>query len=68
MNASERQRAELAKGKTLAATAVLTMEQVAEIMTRRGYPMGRGLVYQLERKAIAKLREGLADLAPDFKD
>ena len=65
MNASERQRADLAKGKPLASTAVRTMEEVAAIMTRRGYPMGRGLVYQLERKAIAKLREALADLATD---
>jgi hypothetical protein len=41
----------------------LTHEEVAAIMTQRGYPMCRGRVWQIEKKALKKLA---AD--PMFRD
>lgn len=63
---SKRQRELLKAGKPLACTGIRSHLEVAQIMTRRGYPMSRGLVYQIERMAINKLRAALADLACDF--
>lgn len=48
------------------ATAIRTQQEVAEIMTARGYPMGKSNVCMLETKAIRKLRRGLADMAREF--
>lgn len=36
--------------------AQLSQEEVAAIMTARGYPMGRGRVHQIEKTALEKLR------------
>lgn len=35
--------------------AIRTQTEVAQIMTERGYPMGRGRVYQIEKAALEKL-------------
>ncbi len=32
-----------------------THEEVAEIMTERGHPMKRGVVWQIEKRALKKL-------------
>ena len=44
-------------GKPLADTAIRSCQEVANIMTAKGYPMTQQRVLQLERQAIAKLRE-----------
>ena len=41
-------------------TAIRSHEQVAEIMTRNGYPMSRSRVQQLEQQAFLKLATMLA--------
>ena len=48
--------------------AIRTQEEVACIMTDRGYPMSRNAVYQIERRAMAKLARIpiLAALAADL--
>lgn len=38
-------------------TALRTHEEIAAIMTKRGYPMCRGRVWQLERRALQKIAE-----------
>lgn len=43
-------------------TAVLTCQQVAEIMTQRGYKMNLSCVQQIEYRALQKLYEGLKEL------
>ena len=43
-------------GRPLADTAVLSCQEVADIMTARGYPMTHQRVMQLERQAMVKLR------------
>lgn len=39
--------------------AAMTHKEVAAEMTRRGHPMSRARVAQLERRAICKIREAL---------
>jgi len=46
-------------------TAILTHEEVADIMTSKGYPMSRSRVAQIELCAIHKLRIALLDIAAD---
>jgi hypothetical protein len=41
----------------------LTHAEVAEIMTARGYPMCRGRVWQIEKKALQKLAA-----EPEFRE
>jgi hypothetical protein len=43
------------------ACAVRTQDEVAQIMTGRGFPMNRAAVWHIERRALAKLREGLRE-------
>lgn len=43
----------------------LSHRQIAEIMTARGYPMGKSRVYEIERRALAKLRRELKHLADE---
>lgn len=43
-----------------------TQAEVAAILTERGEPITRGGVCVAERKAIKKLREGLAEIAAKF--
>lgn len=43
-------------GRPLADTAVLSCQEVADIMTARGFSMTRQRVMQLERQAMVKLR------------
>lgn len=38
-----------------------TQEEVAAIMTARGYPMKRAAVYEIERRALRKIRDGLLE-------
>lgn len=45
--------------------AVRTCEEVAEIMTSRGYPMGACAVWLHEQSALKKLRARLTEYAPD---
>lgn len=35
---------------------IRTQTEVAQIMTDRGYPMGRGRVHQIEKEALEKIR------------
>lgn len=46
--------------------AIRTQDEVAQIMTERGFPMGRSNVYDLERRAIKKLKCGLATIASEL--
>ena len=39
-----------------------TQAEVAEILAERGDPMSRQMIHFFEARALAKLREGLADL------
>lgn len=41
--------------------AIRTQEEVAKIMTDRGFPMKRAAVFMIEVRALAKLRNGLRD-------
>jgi hypothetical protein len=41
---------------------VRSQQDVARIMTERGFPMGRSNVYWLEKSALRKLRDGLIAL------
>lgn len=43
------------------ACAVRTQAEVAQIMTDRGLPMNKAAVWHIERRALRKMREGLAD-------
>lgn len=43
------------------ACGVRTQAEVAQIMTERGFPMTRGNVWEIERRALKKIRELLAD-------
>lgn len=49
-------------------TTLLTHEEIASIMTERGYPMCRGRVWQIERRALQKIAEDpiIRQLACDF--
>jgi len=42
---------------------VRTQQEVADLMTARGYPMGRKSVQETERRALHKLRVALLDVA-----
>lgn len=44
----------------------MTQKQVAEEMTRRGYPMSKSRVDQIEKKALLKLRKH-PDIAELFR-
>lgn len=46
--------------------AVRTQQEVADIMTARGYPMGASAVWCLEKNALKKLRWGLARIAREL--
>jgi hypothetical protein len=43
------------------ACAVRAQAEVARIMSDRGYPMNRANVWHIERRALRKMREGLAE-------
>jgi len=47
---------------------MLTQQEVAEIMTSRGFPMTRARVHQIEQRALAKLRKdaSLRRIAGEF--
>lgn len=53
-------------GTPRAMTALRSHKEVAEIMTQRGIKMSKSRVEQLEHRALAKLRDVLAELASDF--
>lgn len=42
--------------------AIRSQEEVAAIMTARGFPMGRANVWNIEKRALAKLRKGLESM------
>lgn len=48
--------------------SIRTQSEVAEIMTERGYPMNRSMVYALEKRALRKMAKHpiLAALARDL--
>ena len=46
--------------------AVRTQREVARIMTERGMPLSKSRVFQLEQRALQKLRRGLVDIAVDM--
>jgi hypothetical protein len=48
-------------GIALNCDAERTQEEVAAIMTARGYPMKRAAVYEIERRALRKIRDGLLE-------
>lgn len=63
----ERQRKYRHGGRPLADTAVRTCQEVADIMTANGYPMGEQRVRDLERAAIWKLRTLFPELQEIFE-
>jgi hypothetical protein len=46
--------------------AVRTQQEVAEIMTARGYPMGASAVWWTERRALQKIKILLSSTAKDL--
>lgn len=69
--AKERPAAERAAGRLFEPAdemAVRSFEEIAAIMTDAGLPMGRSRVQQIHKRAIQKLREGLADLETELDE
>lgn len=45
-----------------------THKEIAEIMTRRGYPMSKERVHEIEHNALRKLRRGLEEIGVTRED
>jgi len=67
MATKNRKRFKARQGRPKASTCIRSYQQVADIMTERGYPMSHTRVWELETNALYKLFTQLIDLREEVK-